>query len=89
MRETMYYFGILFKINFKYVKKRINFLKEFLNIPSADILCSRMRYSVYLHAEIELHFGSADANNLVISSLVVVKRDVSHWLLLYFMSHHC
>jgi len=56
MRETMYYFGILFKINFKYVKKRINFLKDFLNIPSADMLCGHMRYSVHLHAEMKLCF---------------------------------
>jgi len=43
MRETMYYFGFLFKINLKYIKKRTDFLKEFLKIPSADTLCSQMR----------------------------------------------
>ena len=43
MRETMYYFGILFKINLKYIKKRTDFLMEFLSIPSADKLCGQMR----------------------------------------------
>ncbi|XP_065915503.1 ABC transporter G family member 20-like [Dysidea avara] len=42
MRETMYYFGILFKINLKYIKKRTDFLMEFLSIPSADKLCGQM-----------------------------------------------
>ncbi|XP_065915505.1 ABC transporter G family member 20-like isoform X2 [Dysidea avara] len=42
MKEMMYYFGILFKINLKYVKKRREFLKEFLSIPSADTLCSQL-----------------------------------------------
>ena len=44
MRETMYFFGILFKMNLNYVKERIDCLKKFFSIPSADRQCSQMRY---------------------------------------------
>jgi len=43
MRETMYYFGILFKMNLKHVNKRTDFLKGFLSISSADTLCGKLR----------------------------------------------
>ena len=49
MLEMMYYFGLLYHMSMQYTKKRAEFLKEFLNIPSIDRKCSLMRYlSMYL-----------------------------------------
>lgn len=42
MLETMYYFGILFRMNLRYTKKRTEFLQEFLNLPSIHKRCGLM-----------------------------------------------
>ena len=53
MLEMMYYFGLLYRMSMQYTKKRAEFLKEFLNIPSITRKCSLMRcllinYNVFL-----------------------------------------
>ena len=44
MLEMMYYFGLLYHMNMRYTKKRAEFLKEFLNIPSINRKCNLMRF---------------------------------------------
>ena len=44
MLEMMYYFGLLYRMNMHYTKKRAEFLKEFLTIPSVNRKCSLMRF---------------------------------------------
>ncbi|XP_065917161.1 ABC transporter G family member 20-like [Dysidea avara] len=39
MLELMYYFGILYRMNMKYTRKRTEFLKDFLNLPSMHRRC--------------------------------------------------
>ena len=46
MLELMYYFGIVYHMNMSYVKKRTEFLKEFLNLPTIHRRCGVMRYHV-------------------------------------------
>ena len=48
MLELMYYFGLLYGMNLSYTKKRAEFLKEFLNIPSIHKRCSLMRYMYHM-----------------------------------------
>ena len=48
MLELMYYFGILYRMNMKYTRKRTEFLKEFLNLPTIHRKCGVMRYSFVL-----------------------------------------
>ncbi|XP_065910114.1 ABC transporter G family member 23-like isoform X2 [Dysidea avara] len=42
MLELMYYFGILYRMNMKYTRKRTEFLKEFLNLPTIHCRCGIM-----------------------------------------------
>ncbi|XP_065910828.1 ABC transporter G family member 20-like [Dysidea avara] len=42
MLELMYYFGILYRMNMKYTRKRTEFLKEFLNLPTIHRRCGIM-----------------------------------------------
>ncbi|XP_065916659.1 ABC transporter G family member 20-like [Dysidea avara] len=39
MLELMYYFGILYRMNLKYIRRRTEFLKNFLNLPSIHRRC--------------------------------------------------
>ena len=39
----MYYFGIIFEMKFQYVRKRAEFLKQFLDLPSLDQMCGTLR----------------------------------------------
>ncbi|XP_065916658.1 ABC transporter G family member 20-like isoform X2 [Dysidea avara] len=39
MLELMYYFGILYRMNLKYIRKRTEFLKNFLNLPTIHCRC--------------------------------------------------
>ena len=43
IKETMYYFGIIFEMKFKYIGQRAEFLKEFLDLPSLSQLCGTLR----------------------------------------------
>lgn len=43
IKETMYYFGIIFEMNFKYIRQRAEFLKGFLDLPSLSQLCGTLR----------------------------------------------
>ena len=40
----MYYFGLLFEMNLKLIKLRLEFLKEFLNLPNTNQLCETLRF---------------------------------------------
>lgn len=42
IKETMYYFGIIFEMNFKYIRQRAEFLKGFLDLPSLSQLCGTL-----------------------------------------------
>ena len=44
IKETMYYFGLLFEMNLKFIKQRLEFLKEFLNLPDTNQLCQTLRF---------------------------------------------
>ena len=44
MLELMYYFGILYGMNLKYTRRRTDFLKEFLNLPTIHRICGHLRY---------------------------------------------
>ena len=43
MKETMYYFGLLYGLKLKFVKERSEFLKQFLDLPTIDQLCGTLR----------------------------------------------
>ena len=43
MREMMYYFGIIFSMKLSYIKQRTEFLREFLELKTADALCKTLR----------------------------------------------
>ena len=45
MLELMYFFGILNHMNLKYVRRRTDFLKEFLNLPAIHKRCGVLRYA--------------------------------------------
>ena len=46
----MYYFGLLFEMNLKSIKLRLEFLKEFLNLPDTKQLCETLRFvHVYMY----------------------------------------
>ena len=40
----MYYFGLLYGMNSKFIKKRLEFLEHFLNLPSVNQLCDTLRF---------------------------------------------
>ena len=44
MLELMYYFGILYRMNIRYTRKRTEVLKEFLNLPTIHRRCGTLRY---------------------------------------------
>ena len=46
MRELLYYFGTFYQMKLTYIRERTEFLKEFLDLSTADVLCSTLR-SVY------------------------------------------
>ena len=46
IKETMYYFGIIFEMKFRYIQQRTDFLKEFLDLPSLSQLCGTLRLVV-------------------------------------------
>ena len=46
MREMLYYFGTFYHMKLKDIRERTEFLKEFLDLSTADALCSTLR-SVY------------------------------------------
>jgi len=39
----MYYFGIIFSMKLSYIKQRTEFLREFLELKTADALCKTLR----------------------------------------------
>ena len=44
MREMMYYFGIIFNMKLSYIKKRTEFLRKFLQLKTADVMCKSLRW---------------------------------------------
>ncbi|XP_065887981.1 ABC transporter G family member 20-like [Dysidea avara] len=42
MKEMMYYFGIIFNMKLSHIKERTEFLREFLELKTADALCKTL-----------------------------------------------
>ncbi|XP_065887972.1 ABC transporter G family member 23-like isoform X2 [Dysidea avara] len=42
MRELLYYFGTFYQMKLTYIRERTEFLKEFLDLSTADVLCSTL-----------------------------------------------
>ena len=64
MLEMMYYFGLFYRMNMHYTKKRTEFLMQLLNIPSINRKCNLMRF-VILFSEMSTFWLSQ--SSLIIS----------------------
>ncbi|XP_065888001.1 ABC transporter G family member 20-like isoform X2 [Dysidea avara] len=42
MRELLYYFGVFYQMKLQHIKERTELLKEFLDLPTANVLCSTL-----------------------------------------------
>ena len=56
IKETMYYFGLLYEMNLKLIKKRLEFLEHFLNLPTASQLSDTLRFVPWTRQRSKIHF---------------------------------
>ena len=49
IKETMYYFGIIFEMKFQLIRQRAEFLRNFLDLPSLNQLCATLRLVMMFH----------------------------------------
>ena len=54
IKETMYYFGILFEMKFSCIRQRVEFLKQFLDLPPVNQLCGALRLVGNIVMEFEI-----------------------------------
>ena len=45
MMELMYYFAILYGMNLHHTRRRVEFLKDFLSLPSVHRRCGHLRFA--------------------------------------------
>ena len=55
IKETMYYFGLLYEMNLKLIKKRLEFLEHFLNLPTASQLSDTLRFVPWTRQRSKIH----------------------------------